>query len=91
MNKKEFLEKLISQKFPTPTLVDREANGALDDHCHPFEVMALVISGTIDIVIKGKKTTYTEGDIFHLTHSQTHAEAYGNQGVQYLASRKESI
>jgi hypothetical protein len=47
-----------------------------------------VTQGQIDIVIDGTKRTYLTGDVFHLPHSQEHAESYGNEGVQYLASRK---
>jgi hypothetical protein len=51
-------------------------------------VKALVTHGQIDIVIDGIKSTYAAGDIFHLQHSQEHVECYGDNGVQYLASRK---
>ena len=88
MNRDDFLKVLSQDSFPEPVLVVREQGGFLDTHTHPFEVKALVTQGQIDIVIDGLKQTYVSGDVFHLMHSQEHAESYGNQGVQYLASRK---
>lgn len=90
MSQDDFLKSLSQDGFPEPVLVVREQGGFLDNHSHPFEVKALVTQGQIDIVIDGLKRTYLVGDVFHLLHSQEHTESYGNQGVQYLASRKES-
>lgn len=88
MNLETFLKVLSAEDFPEPVLVIRERSGFLDNHAHPFEVRALVTQGQIDIVIDGTKRTYLTGDVFHLPHSQEHAESYGDEGVQYLASRK---
>ena len=79
---------LVLEGFPEPTLVEREADGFLDDHTHPFEVKALVVSGQIDLVVDGVSTSYISGELFHLLENQVHTERYGNNGVQYLASRK---
>lgn len=89
MNQDAFLKVLIQDGFPEPILVVREQGGFLDNHTHPFEVKALVTRGQIDIMIDGVKQTYLAGDVFHLKHGQEHTESYGNQGVQYLASRKD--
>ena len=88
MNLEAFLKMLGAEDFPEPVLVVRERNGFLDNHAHSFEVRALVTQGQIDIVIDGSKRNYLTEDVFHLPHSQGHAESYGNEGVQYLASRK---
>ena len=81
---------LVLEGFPEPTFVEREADGFLDDHTHPFEVKALVVSGQIDLVVDGVMTSYISGELFHLLENQVHTERYGNNGVQYLASRKNS-
>jgi quercetin dioxygenase-like cupin family protein len=88
MIKEQFLSMLVLDEFPEPTLVEREADGFLDAHTHSFEVKALVVSGQIDLVVDGERTAYISGDVFHLLPNQVHAEYYGNDGVQYLASRK---
>lgn len=90
MTKEQFLSMLVLDGFPKPTLVEREADGFLDIHTHPFEVKALVVSGQIDLVVDGVRTSYISGELFHLLENQIHTECYGNNGVQYLASRKNS-
>lgn len=89
MNRDAFLKILSQDGFPEPVLVIREKDGFLDNHTHPFEVKALVMQGQINIVIDGVRSAYVTGDVFHLRHSQEHAESYGDEGVQYLASRKD--
>jgi quercetin dioxygenase-like cupin family protein len=89
MTKEQFLSMLVLDGFPEPILVEREADGFLDDHTHPFEVKALVVSGQIDLVVDGVRTSYISGELFHLLENQVHTERYGNNGVQYLASRKD--
>ena len=89
MNTAQFLQALQAQGFPDPVEVRQPPNGHLDIHEHPFEVMALVIEGSIHISIEGINTTYGIGDVFHLTCKQPHAESYGVDGVKYLASRKQ--
>ena len=88
MTKEQFLSMLVLEGFPEPILVEREADGFLGDHTHPFEVKALVVSGQIDLVVDGVRTSYISGELFHLLENQVHTERYGNNGVQYLASRK---
>ena len=90
MTKEQFLSMLVLEGYPEPTLVEREAGGFLDAHTHPFEVKALVVSGQIDLVLNGVRTSYISGELFHLLENQVHTERYGNNGVQYLASRKNS-
>ena len=63
--------------------------GQLGNHEHPFEVKALVIEGSIDIVIEGVSKAYRAGDVFQLGFKQVHAELYGPHGVKYLASRRQ--
>ena len=89
MNKEQFLQLLSRDGFPEPLEVTQVPNGHLDIHEHPFEVRALVTEGSIEIFIDGISRTYHCGDIFQLDYQQPHAEAYGPQGVKYLASRKQ--
>lgn len=90
MTQEQFLKMLAADGFPEPVLVDREADGFLESHTHPFEVKALVISGRIDLIIDGAELAYSAGDVFHLLANQEHAERYGEKGVQYLASRNQN-
>lgn len=88
MNTEEFLHLLQKERFPEPVKVEQVPNGQLGMHEHPFEVMALIIDGSIDINIDGNVKTYKAGDIFQLSFKQPHSESYGPTGVKYLASRK---
>jgi quercetin dioxygenase-like cupin family protein len=89
MNTEQFLHLLREEGFPEPVEVEQIPNGSLDVHEHPFEVKALVLEGSIEIVINGLSTTYQAGDIFQLRYKQPHSESYGPSGVKYLASRKQ--
>jgi quercetin dioxygenase-like cupin family protein len=80
---------LLADGFPEPVLVERECNGFLDLHSHSFEVRALITHGQMEITIDGDSQPYGVGDAFHLTLNQVHTERYGNDGVRYLASRRQ--
>jgi quercetin dioxygenase-like cupin family protein len=90
MNTEQFLQLLEREGFPEPVEVQQVPNAYLDDHEHPFEIRALVLIGSITIVIDGYSKCYKMGDIFQLGFKQPHAESYGPEGVKYLASRKQS-
>lgn len=89
MNTEQFLHLLRQDGFPEPVEVQQISNGALGVHEHPFEVRALVIEGSIEIVINGLSKRYQAGDIFQLSLRQPHSESYGSEGVKYLASRRQ--
>ena len=91
MNREEFIQLLKREAYPDPVEVQREPNGHLDLHAHPFEVKALVLSGSIDLIIDHQSQTFGPGDIFHLSYEELHAESYGLQGVKYLSARKQSV
>jgi len=89
MNTHQFMELLRQEGFPDPVEVQQIPNGHLENHEHPFEVIALVIDGNISITVDGLHRVYGVGDIFRLSFRQPHAESYGPHGVKYLASRKQ--
>lgn len=89
MNTEQFLLLLEQEGFLDPVEVQQVPNGHLDNHEHPFEVMALVLVGSITIIIDDDSKIYKAGDVFQLGLQQSHAESYGSVGVKYLASRKQ--
>ena len=89
MNTEQFLDFLRRDGFPEPVEVLQIPSGGLGVHEHPFEVRALVLEGSIEIVIDGLSKIYKAGDIFQLSLNQPHSESYGAEGVKYLASRKQ--
>jgi hypothetical protein len=90
MNSEQFLQMLEQEGFPEPVEVHQPANSHLDEHRHPFEVKALVMSGQIELLVDGQKRHFQVGEVFHLEHDKPYCETYGPQGVCYLASRKYS-
>jgi len=91
MKQETFLKLLSDQGFPAPIFVVREKGGFINSQSFPFEVLALVLEGQIDIVVAGIKSTYLPGDTFYLAPNQMHAQNFGSKGVKYLASRKGAI
>ncbi|MCD8504964.1 MAG: cupin [Burkholderiaceae bacterium] len=88
MNADSFHKMVTAEGFSEPVLVEREANGFMDMHTHPFEAKALILDGYIEIGSGSDSRRYESGDVFHLLHEQTHWERYGPKGVLYLAARK---
>ena len=80
---------LMEEGYPTPVEVWCDPGDPLGDHAHPFEVYALILAGSIELIVEGEKSTYRSGDIFYLGAEQVHSEVYGKEGVRYLASRRE--
>ncbi|HYD94977.1 MAG TPA: cupin domain-containing protein [Noviherbaspirillum sp.] len=68
--------------------VEREADGGMAEHSHPFEAKALILDGEIRIIAGSEACRYLPGDIFYLRANETHTESYGPQGVKYLVGRK---
>ncbi len=88
MSETEFRQLLAEQGYETVVTVEREPNGALDTHSHPFEARALILNGDITIVAEGQTWHCGPGDTFCLAANVPHTECYGPQGVTYLAGRK---
>lgn len=88
MNEAEFRQLLAEQGFGTVVTVEREPNGSLDTHTHPFEARAMILAGEITVVANGQTWHCGPGDTFHLDADVPHTEHYGPQGVTYLAGRK---
>ena len=88
MTEQEFRKMLAEHGVETVVEVQREPNGSLDTHTHPFEASALILEGEITLVAEGKTTHFKAGDTFRLAANVPHTEHYGPQGVRYLAGRK---
>lgn len=88
MNKDDFAAQVSRQGFETLVEVEREPNGMMDKHSHPFDSKALILEGEIRIVVAGAERTYRQGEVFELSNGTEHVEYYGPQGVRYLVGRK---
>lgn len=89
MNADSFHKIVVAEGFNEPVLVEREANGSMEIHHHPFEAKALILEGWIEIGLGDVGRRFEPGEVFHLTYEQPHWERYGPQGVTYLSARKD--
>lgn len=89
MTEQEFISALTAEGFQNIVTVEREPDGFLDTHTHPFEAKALIVSGEIHIKAQDRDQTYKTGQIFHLNAEVPHAERYGPAGVKYMVGRKQ--
>jgi quercetin dioxygenase-like cupin family protein len=88
MTPEEFTAQLRQAGFGEFVTVEWPANGALDEHSHPFESRALILSGEITLGVDGRETRYAPGETFHLLRGMLHTERYGPAGVRYLVGRR---
>lgn len=88
MERDQFIELLRQQGYEQVVTVEREPNGALDLHRHPFEARALILDGELRLYQDGQEQICRRGDQFHLLPNAPHSETYGPQGVRYLVGRK---
>lgn len=86
MNSDDFLGLLNKKGFPQPSLIKHEGSKFLDFQSHPFELLALVIEGQVDITIDGHRVIYLAGDFFHMPANQIHSKSFGSKGASYVMS-----
>lgn len=91
MQREEFTALLAAESFEEAVTVEREADGRMDVHSHPFEAKALVLQGDLSIRIGDDERVYRAGDVFHLAANVPHAERYGSGGVRYLVGRRTPV
>ncbi len=88
MERNEFIDILAKEGFAEIVTVEREADGVLGVHAHPFEAKALILAGEIQLRIGDTEQVHKSGQIFHLLPNVPHSEIYGPEGVKYLVGRK---
>jgi len=88
VNKEEFAAQLSRQGFGPLVEVEREPNGMMDTHSHPFDSKALILKGEIRLIVADAERIYRAGEVFELSNGTEHVEYYGPQGVCYLVGRK---
>jgi hypothetical protein len=88
VTEERFRAELRRDGFEVPVLIERAANGAPDEHPHPFEARALIVSGEITRVLEGREASHRTGDLFHPPHAASHVERYGPAGVRHLSGRE---
>lgn len=90
MERDDFLRRLSKEGFSEVVTVEREPNGSIDLHTHPFEAKALILKGEIRLRVGETEQVFRAGDVFHLRENEPHWESYGAEGVSYLVGRKHA-
>lgn len=88
METEEFIRMLAQEGYAEPVVVEREPNGSMELHTHPFEAKALILDGEIRLLTGTREQVFHAGEVFHLKSGEPHHESYGNTGVRYLVGRK---
>lgn len=66
-----------------------EPNHVIDLHSHPYDVRALVLSGSATIACSGEAPrVYRAGDILEVEAGREHTEHYGPDGYAFLVGRR---
>ncbi|WP_374324070.1 cupin domain-containing protein [Azonexus sp.] len=67
---------------------DWPAAAVVDQHDHPFAVLARVVAGEMWLTAEGATRHLRPGDEFTLAAGQPHAERYGASGATYWVARR---
>jgi len=84
----EFKAQLAKDGYPEVLTKTMEAGSFVDEHTHPFDVSAMVLSGELTLGCNGKKKTYRAGDTFKLAANTVHTEQYGDAPYEFLVGRR---
>ena len=77
MEHDQFVELLRQEGFEQLVTVEREPNGALDLHRHPFEAKALILDGELRLVRAEQLVKPGWADSFHDAMKKKKAEKSG--------------
>ncbi len=58
------------------------------EHCHPYDVRAMVLKGALTMTCGGEVRTYRPGETFAMPRGRLHSESYGPEGAVTLLGRK---
>jgi redox-sensitive bicupin YhaK (pirin superfamily) len=58
------------------------------EHSHEFDVLALVLDGSITLAVAGAARAYGAGEVFTMDAGCRHEEQVGEAGVRYLVGRR---
>lgn len=82
---KKQLEKDGYTEIQTKTM---ESGSFVDEHTHPFDVRAMVLSGEATIECHGEKKVLRAGDTLEMAANTVHTERYGDAPYEFLVGRR---
>jgi quercetin dioxygenase-like cupin family protein len=89
MTRTEFEAEASQGAYASPVEVKKPVGYNMGGHDHPFDAFALITAGHIDIGVAGVVSRYGVGDVFRLARNTWHTESAVEQGVTYLAARRQ--
>jgi mannose-6-phosphate isomerase-like protein (cupin superfamily) len=85
----QFRSVMLAAGYDEVTERSWDANTKLDEHTHPFDANAIVVSGNFWLSVNGGETKQlSAGDTFHVVANTPHSEEYGPEGATYWVARK---
>jgi len=85
----QFRSVMLAAGYDEVTERSWDANTKLDEHTHPFDANAIVVSGSFWLSVNGGETKQlSAGDTFHVVANTPHSEEYGPEGATYWVARK---
>ena len=84
----EFAARLAREGFLDTEVKTIEAGKVVGEHSHPFDVLALVLSGEATIDCGAGPRTYRPGDVVDVAADVVHTERYGPDGYSFLVGRR---
>ncbi len=63
-------------------------NKVVQEHTHPFDVHAVVVSGSYHLILNGVSKEFNAGDTFELSRNVPHSERYGPKGCVFWVARR---
>lgn len=89
MDTEAFKAACLAEGYSEPETKSMDANAFVDTHTHPFDVRALVLSGSLTLGCPDGPREYKAGDTFELGRDIPHTEQYGPQGYTVLVGRRQ--
>lgn len=62
----------------------------IDEHTHPFDAKAVVVSGEMWLTVNGRTKHLLPGGTFELPANLPHSERYGAEGAIYWVARRNA-
>jgi len=88
MNETEFREILKNEGYDGPFDFAMESNAADDKHVHDYDVLVMVVEGSLTIEKPSGDETGLVGDTIQYPAGEPHVEKAGSEGVKALVGRR---